>query len=683
MQRPVHSFGLRCAALCVALGFSFLLSCGGGGGGGASAAPSAPSALLPPANFTAAQGAVFDEVDFRWAPAGGGITGYEAEGRLGSGAWESLGATIPADAIGGSITFDPSVPELTGFTFHIRSVRGTERSAWSPDAAYLRSLRPPEALAVGPDANPEAFALAWVRRSTANTGTRVERALRDANGVPGAYAVAADLPADATAYTDPGVAEAASYQYRVRHTAGSVTGMEALGTSPVAALRIPTDVRTQNGVGSVSLQWTTRSTVATGIAVLRVDGGTAPTPPPAVIAQLPPTASSYLDAGLGAGTYTYTLEFRSPSQTRQTPSHTAFSLPATGWTVTQILLPTYVRNQGRDGRWYGWENGYGTGQTTLYRSAGSDWEVHPFPLGTWALLEPGALVDGLGHPHAAFAWRDPALLSGPMDLRHTWHDGTAWREETVASRILNFSTSRDPRFALAGDGTPHLLWSSYDAGGQGILEYAVKEGGTWVIQTISSSAWSTLNAVGLTAFQVSDEGTAYLALGLPSTNVATGQLFLQRRPSGGSWSEEPVPASGVQPGIGDPLVLMPTGAFQLDLLYNVWDLSDAETPWHVTALRKSGTWGLPVTVFRLPASGSQPRLTAVLDPAGARMAAPQWPATLHLLDPALGGWRNLAFPATYGFGPIWFDPAGHLHVLTLQTYSHANPLPYAHFTDGP
>jgi hypothetical protein len=680
MQRPVHSFGLRWAALGVALGFSLLLSCGGGGGGGSTATP---SALLPPANFTATQGAVFDDVDFRWTPAGGGITGYEAEGRLGSGAWESLGTPIPADAIGGSITFDPSVPELTSFTFHIRSVRGTERSAWSPDAAYLRSLRPPEALTVGPDANPEAFALAWGRRSTANTGTRVERALRDANGVPGPYVLAADLPAGATAYVDPAVAESASYQYRVRHTAGSVTGMEAISTSPVSALRIPTEVRIQSGAGSVSLQWTNRSLVATGIAVLRVDGGTAPTPPPTVIAQLSPTTSSYLDAGLGAGTYTYTLELRSPSQSRQTPGYTGLSLPASGWTASQILLPSYVRNQGRDGRWYGWENGHGTGQTTLYRSAGSDWEAHALPLGAWAVLEPGTLVDRLGHPHAAYAWRDPALLSGPMELRHVWHDGTAWREEAAASRVLNFSASRDPRFALAGDGTPHLFWSSYDTGGQGILEYAVKEGGTWVIQTITSPTWTTLNAVGLTAFQVAEEGTAYLALGLPSTNVATGQLFLQRRPPGGSWSEEPVPAPGVQPGPGDPLVLLPTGAFQVDLLYNVWDLGDSATPWHVTTLRKSGTWGLPVTVFQLSTSGGQLRLTAALDPAGMRMAVPQWPTTLHLLDPALGGWRSLAFPATYGFGPIWFDPAGHLHVLTLQTYSYGNPLPYAHFTDAP
>lgn len=682
MQRPVHSSGLRWAVFCVALGFSLLWACGGGGGGGGGSAP-APSALLPPANFAATQGAVFDEVSFHWSPAGGGITGYEAEGRLGSGAWESLGTPIPPDAIGGTITFDPGVPELTSFTFHIRSVRGTERSAWSPDAPYLRSLRPPEAFTVTAGADPETFSLAWIRRSTANTGTRIERALRDANGIPGAYVMAADLPAGATAYTDSVVAETASYQYRVRHTAGTVTGMEALGTSPVSALRTPTDFRTQNGVGSVGLQWTNRSTVATGITVLRVDGGTAPTPPPSVIAQLPPTASSYLDAGLGAGTYTYTLEFRSPSQIRQTPSFAGFSLPASGWTVSPLFLPSHVRLQGRDGRWYGWENGYGTGQTILYRSAGPDWEAHTFPLGTWALLEPGVLVDGLGHPHAAYAWRDPALLSGPMELRHTWHDGATWREETATSRVLNFSASRDPRFALAGDGTPHLFWSSYDGGGQGILEYAVKEGGAWVIQAITSLAWTSLNAVGLTAFQVAGEGTAYLALGLPSTNVATGQLLLQRRPPGGSWSEEPVPAPGIQPGVGDPLVLMPTGASQVDLLYNVWDLSDAATPWHVTTLRKSGTWGLPVTVFRLPNSGYQLRLTAALDSTGARMAVPQWLATLHLRDPMSGDWRSLAFPATHGFGPVWFDPAGHLHVLMLQTYGFPNPLPYAHFTDAP
>ena len=682
MRWPIPFPRLRRAALCAALAlpFPFLMSCGGGGGGGSSPPP---SVLLPPASFTATQGAVFDEVDFRWSPAGGGITGYEAEGRLGTGAWESLGTPIPPDAIGGSITFDPSVPELTTFSFHIRSVRGAERSAWSPDTTFFRSLRPPEALAVTAGADPETFALAWVRRSAANTGTRVERALRDANGVPGAYAVAADLPSDATAYTDSGVAEAASYQYRVRHTAGSATGMEAISTSPVSALRIPLDFRAQDGVGAISLQWTNRSALATGIAVLRVDGGIAPTPPPVVIAQLAPAATSYLDAGLGAGTYTYRLELRASTQTRQTPGRPGFSLPAAGWTAGQVLLPAYVRGQGRDGRWYGWENGHGTGQTTLYRSAAVGWEVHAFPLGTWALLEPGALVDGLGHPHVAYAWRDPALLSGPMELRHAWHDGTLWREETAASRVLNFSEGRSPRFALAGDGTPHLFWSSYDAGGQGIFEYATKEGGTWTVQRLASPAWTTTNAVGLTAFQVSDEGTAYLAFGLPSTNVATGQLLLQRRPPGGTWSEEWVPAPGVQPGTGDPLVLMATGSTQVDLLYNVWDLGDTATPWHVTTLRKSGTWGPPVTVFRVPASGGQLQLSAALDPAGTRMAVPQWPATLHLLDPALGGWRSLAFPATHGFGPFWFDPAGHLHVLTRQDYAYSDPLAYAHFTDGP
>jgi hypothetical protein len=664
--------GLACTVL--------LVSCGGGGGG------STPPALLPPANFTASQSGDFDTVAFSWSPASGGITGYEAEGRMGSGAWDALGVPIPPDAIGGFITFQSSVPELSPFTFHIRSVRGSERSAWSPDATYFRSLRPPQALASAQDTDPEHISLTWTRGSTVNTGTRVERALRDAGGVPGAYTLVADLAADATSYLDLATAEASSYLYRLRHATSTVLGMESTTTSPVTALHTPTDFRTQGGVSSVSLQWTNRSTATTSIVVFRVDGGIAPTPSPTAVAVLGPGATSYLDTALGAGSYTYTLELRSASQARQTPSLPGFSLPAIGWTGSQVYLPNYVRTMGRDGRWYGWENGYGTLQTTLYQSSGNGWVTHAFPLGTWGLLDPGVLVDDLDRPHAAYTWRDPAQPSGPLELRHAWHDGTSWQEETVTTRAaVNFSSGRAPRLGVAGNGTPHLLWSSSDASNLEIFEHAVKEGPAWTIQTLTSSTWSSPQYVGAMAFQVAPDGTAYLALGLPSNHVSTGQLLLQRRPSGGSWSEETVPAPGIQPGPGDPLVLMATSATQVDLLFNVWEWPETSaTPWHITTLRKSGaTWGTPTVIFQLPTSGSPPQLTAALNAAGNRMAVPEWRSNLHLFDPVLGTWGTVTFPASYGFGPIWFDSAGHLHVLTQQSYGISNPVPYSHFSDGP
>ena len=660
-----------------------LLSCGGGGAGGGSA----PAALLPPANFSATQGvADFDTVDFTWTAASGGITGYEAEGRMGNGAWESLGVPIPPEAIGGSITFLSSVPELTAFSFHIRSLRGTERSAWSPDAPYFRSLRPPMALVSALDTNPEQVSLTWTRGSTANTGTRLERAPLTSGGPSSAYVLLADLAADATSFLDATAAEASSYQYRLRHTTGSVLGMEVTSASPVTALRTPTDFRTQSGVGSVHLQWTNRSTAATSIAILRVDGGLAPTPPPATVAVLGPGVTSFQDQTLAAGSYTYSLELRAGSQTRQTPSLPGYSLPAAGWAGSQLFLPAFVRTMGKDGRWYGWENGYGTGQTTLYQSSGSGWVTHGFPPGTWSLLDPGVQVDDLGRLHAAYAWRDPALQNGPLELRHAWHDGSSWQEETVVTRnAMNFSNNRAPCFGVAGDGTPHLLWSSYDSGNNGILEYAVKEGGAWSLHTITSSAWSSLIYVGAMAFQVAPDSTAYLALGLPSNHVSTGQLLLQRRPSGGPWSEELVPAPGIQADSSSSLVLLPTSATQVDLLFNVWEWPETSgTPWHITALRKSGgSWGPPTVIYQLPTSGSQPQLSAAMSASGSRMATPQWPAIVHLQDPLSGTWGTVGFPASCGLGPIWFDGAGHLHVLTLQSYVLSDPLPYSHFCEGP
>ena len=60
----------------------------------------------------------------------GASDGYELEGRVAAGPWEKVhDGLIPPDVVGGSLTVDSSVPELTALAFRIRAVRSRERAS--------------------------------------------------------------------------------------------------------------------------------------------------------------------------------------------------------------------------------------------------------------------------------------------------------------------------------------------------------------------------------------------------------------------------------------------------------------------------------------------------------------------------------------------------------------------------
>ena len=141
------------------------LSCG--------AAGSAPN---PPTSFQAsASPSDFDLVVFSWNPPAGAITGYEGQMRMGTGDWASLGVTIPADAIGGSLTFTQVVPENILLGFRLRSLNGSATSAWSNEVDLQRGIRPPSGLTVRYDFSHGGAALAWTRNSLVSDGVFIGR----------------------------------------------------------------------------------------------------------------------------------------------------------------------------------------------------------------------------------------------------------------------------------------------------------------------------------------------------------------------------------------------------------------------------------------------------------------------------------------------------------------------------
>jgi len=193
----------RIVSLLMFLALAVGLACGGGGGGSAPNPPTGLQATASPNNF--------DEVDFVWSPPSGGISGYEGQMRIGAGEWQSLGVTIPADAIGGSLTFSGTVPENVLLVFRLRSLNGTSSSAWSNEADLQRGIRPPSGLTVRYDFTGGGAALAWTRSSLVSDGAKVERSADSgmtwAVLAGGAGATSAFLDTTAQAYTP--------YTYRV------------------------------------------------------------------------------------------------------------------------------------------------------------------------------------------------------------------------------------------------------------------------------------------------------------------------------------------------------------------------------------------------------------------------------------------------------------------------------------
>lgn len=146
--------------------------------------------------------------------------------------------------------------------------------------------------------------LAWVDRSTNETGFRIERK----TGAGGAWAIVGSVGANMASYHDGNLLSNTLYYYRVTATnAGLLSAYtnEASLTTPVAPATPSNAQATFLAATRIDFTWTDNASNETGYRILRqaADGGFT------TIATLPANATSYSDAGLSPDTrYDYHIQ---------------------------------------------------------------------------------------------------------------------------------------------------------------------------------------------------------------------------------------------------------------------------------------------------------------------------------------------------------------------------------------
>jgi hypothetical protein len=660
--------------LSVGLALSLAVACTGSG----ARRGSVPD---PPRDVTITRGVDFDTFHVAWTPSSFAIDRYELEGSLDATSWEMIADDIPPQAIGGSFQLDASAPELVDVSIRMRTVRGSQRSAYSNVASTLRGLRPPSGLSADVCAW-EKICLAWTRGSTAAEAVRVERATYDDLSYTfGPYVVVATIAPDATSYVDPAVLPGIAYQYRVRYVAthaGAAVESNAVErtTSARTSVAPPSDVQVSVVDGAPHLTWVNQSAIASAVLVWRADGFTAEYG--TTLATLAADASSYADTTAAPGLYQYKVIAVYQPWASGASAPVRALVPAAGFDATTIVLPAGQTNQftarGSSGRW--WRASYGPGALLVWSPSDVDrWTEHRVdaPMGT-LFADPGILLDAAERPHIVYARAIPnGTTSWPSDIVHEWYDGTTWQSEVVAQRTLaSTSAGVGIAFALAADGTPIIAWLRWTP--YGYLEAAHRVGGAWVVEQLTTDAYSS--AYRLVDLRASPDGTAYLAINGYSS------LALWTRPDAGAWSATTIPTGSAT--YFDAAVLMPrpdgvTVAYQhyepfADYPSQVASVTRAASGWDAPVeigAYASGVGGLPWAA----ASSALRVAFAVPEANPDGLWVRSWGGT--------GAWTEARLRQTTYTDPCWvgFDAAGKLLVLSYAAPAQPGTATYVLYSE--
>ena len=575
------------ARLGLAVAAFFTLS-GCGTGDVTPAAPTQFVATQDPTNF--------DWINFSWTPTDVKITGYEAEGRMGTGTWQSVGGPIPPDAIGGTAELDSSVAEITDFSFRIRSVNGSRRSAWSNEAAYRRGLRWP----VGGSASVvtgQGVQIDWQNGSTVATAVRIDRLLE------GTWQALISLPPTDTKFLDVSPPVGPS-TYRLITTAGTE---ESLPTILHCAGFPPTpvfDLTATTETSGIRIRWSNPPGRTAGLVVYRASlyGLSSETMMGPVSPLLPAGTQEYLDPA-APGVHRYAVRIRFADT--DVPVDSATVMAVANPTGTPTLLARWMDlpeqpssvtavardSQGRlalaiDGNYVATG-----GQRIAFLGAGTPPGVD---LGSnFGFAAPSVAFDPLDHPHAMVLRPvpgQPALAA----LVHAWHDGIAWQEEEVARR--SFDDKATVRFTVGRGGELSAAWTI--GGSAPVTEFAFRGVAGWISDD-------------LTAMQ--PPGARLAGLEIDGSGVPTVLLQDQygARPTllskAGAWTAEEVPfGSGVIGGFG-ALYLLPAGIGVVQ--YRVFPPppgSGYASSQVVTMERVSGTWSAESLVREYPVALGSP-----------------------------------------------------------------------------
>ena len=222
---------------CLAAALSILvMACGGGGGGGGnvSGSGSTPATLPAPSALTVIESGV-DQITLSWLPPSGSFDGYELEGRMGTEAFQKVhNGLIPNTYTGLILTFLPTAPENTTFTFRLRTAQGSLFSPYSNEASYTRGPYAPGQPTATYDWNNAAVDLAWNRNSSASDGLRIERAECTQYGtVTGTWTTLPTTDPLASTYADTSAPPNLFYTYRITNLTGTRESQPSAPSLPV------------------------------------------------------------------------------------------------------------------------------------------------------------------------------------------------------------------------------------------------------------------------------------------------------------------------------------------------------------------------------------------------------------------------------------------------------------------
>ncbi|WP_306602052.1 hypothetical protein [Geothrix sp. 21YS21S-2] len=577
----------------------------------------------------------------------------DADG-LPAGIWSSLTTYGPTTGY-----TDSNTSELTSYLYRVTNLAaGVPSAASAPSAPTRTPLAPPSYLYASAYSD-GTIHLNWSTSSASGCAYLLARAEADAAGAPTSGWSSLAVPAgNPYGLVDASAAEGKTYLYRLALSLNGYTTPYRQLSQPVqVALLAPVQVQATPKAAGIDLAWVNRSTAATQVVVRRSD-----TQSTLDVASLPPGASTYSDANLPLGTYSYTVVAKAgtgesaSSAVQATTLNPAGSLALSATSLSVLnaddaaLMPT--------GAWaFAGGNPFG-----MLANPGDPWAAY-YPDTTSQVSASLVQTDDSGHPHSVYLIRSTTVPTRGV-VRHLWHDGTAWQTEDLWEGVIPVTYGvRSFCYTLDQAGRPQVLLntSSYSYPTVGDIRHLHYTGSAWACDSLASAANASLT---ISAYSLSLD-----AADQPHLLFLIGSDAVELLPSSpGTWTSATLSTEAL-------------GASSQALAQGVW--ADADNGWLFYTTSPSGSYTKATLKVRQKVAGvwqtpqtlapdaavyaPDSRVRICTTPSRSRvLAAMATYSGLKVYHQALGAWHE-TLVATPAVSISWFrtglDTSSRLHVL--------------------
>ncbi|HEX8914992.1 MAG TPA: fibronectin type III domain-containing protein [Humisphaera sp.] len=434
----------------------------GAGGNSAAATGAAVTAPSDPSGFSATPMSPAS-VNLAWTDNSAGETAYVVERSPDGSSW---GDAVTLDA-GTDEYLVTGLTEGTTYHFRVKAVRaddaGTAASAWVATSTSTPAAAPTDFAVSVPTGAPRVD-LTWQDNSAAETGYRIERMTNEDDN----WTLVTTTAADATSYSDTGLAEGTRYDYRVMAASGAGNSNWAPSLAARTRPLAPTSlVATATSDTAVGLAWTDNSAVETGYRVQRSPDGTTWSD----VTDLPADTQQFADTGLAENTtYHYRVLALDGTDAPSDPSNAPNVL-------TPLAAPTSVAVTGKTATTVtlGWANQSAAATNVVveqYDAGNDEWDALATLAGSATTYTATGLTEG-----TAYQFRVTATKSGNASAPVAAGTTTLPATPTGLS-VAAFSTTR-----------VDLAWTDAAAGETGYKVERSTNGGAYeVVGTLAADA---------------------------------------------------------------------------------------------------------------------------------------------------------------------------------------------------